>query len=87
VDEILAMFVAERGAIAVAVPLDAASRRTSWMVPAAGMLAGLGLLVVLARKLSHGSGAAAPVVERESEEDSEALARLRAEVAADEGAL
>jgi cytochrome c-type biogenesis protein CcmF len=87
VDEILAMFVAERGAIAVAVPLDAASRRTSWMVPAAGMLAGLGLLVVLARKLSPGSGAAAPVVESESEEDSEALARLRAEVAADEGAL
>jgi cytochrome c-type biogenesis protein CcmH/NrfF len=40
VDEILTMFVAERGAIAVAVPLDAASRRTSWMVPAAGVLAG-----------------------------------------------
>ena len=87
VQEILAMFVAERGAIAVAVPLDAASRRTSWMVPAAGVLAGLGLLVVLSRKLSPGTGAAVPAAEGEVEDDAEALARLRAEVASDKGAL
>ena len=87
VEEILAMFVAERGATAVAVPLDAANRRASWMVPAAGVLAGLGLLVVLSRKLSPGAGATVPAAEGEVEDDAEALARLRAEVAADEGAL
>ena len=60
---------------------------TSWMVPAAGVLAGLGLLVVLSRKLSPGAGATVPAAEGEVEDDAEALARLRAEVAADEGAL
>jgi hypothetical protein len=57
------------------------------MVPAAGVLAGLGLLVVLARKLSPGSGAAVPAAEGEADDDAEALARLRAEVASDKGAL
>lgn len=89
VDEILATFVAERGAVAVAVPLDAATRRTSWMIPAAGVLAGLGVLVVLSRKLATAPAAPPKAAgpEAEGEEDADALARLRAEVAADEGAL
>ena len=52
-----------------------------------GLVAGLGLLVVLSRKLSPGAGATVPAAEGEVEDDAEALARLRAEVAADEGAL
>lgn len=87
VEEILAMFVAERGATAVAVPLDAASRNTSWMVPAAGIAAGLGLLVVLARKWSATAAPAVPLGEPEPDADEEALTRLRAEVAADERPL
>ena len=86
-DEILSAFDADRGPEAIAIPLDEQARRTSWLVPAGGMAAGVFLIVGVIRRLRgqdsgavDGEMAVAAAGGADGDVDDALLAQLRDDV-------
>ncbi|TVQ95294.1 MAG: heme lyase CcmF/NrfE family subunit [Deltaproteobacteria bacterium] len=88
-DEILAVFVDERGEAALAIPPDRGINRLAWIMPLALMLLGGLLITVLSRRWSGGGTRDRDGAGHDEPDfapgDEPMLARLREEVATGEG--